>query len=70
LSVDPKTPIFATFNGKLVGMLNYENKSYGGGKGWIVKLGKDLGSTGFHDTRQEAIQASEEFGYEFFIEDI
>jgi len=51
-NIDDFTPIFMIKDGKVVGMLVEEDK------GWIVKIGGNSGSTGYHDTREDAIKST------------
>ena len=58
-------PIFVKGStGKLIGMVVLENT-----KGWIVKLGGNLGATGYHETRKECVQSCLKLKYEFFIDE-
>lgn len=63
--IEETTPIFAYDRyGKLSGMLIYEPE------GWIVRIGRDFGSSGHYETREECIkEETSEFGRTFKIED-
>lgn len=61
--VDESTPIFAKLNGILNGMIVKEEK------GWILRLGGRLGSSGFHTTREKLMRAEFEYGKTFYIEE-
>jgi hypothetical protein len=66
--IGDSVPIFAKRNGKLAGMLVYDDTVEK--KGWILRIGGQLGSFGRKDTLKECIEYGEfKFGYEFFIED-
>jgi len=61
--VSEDTPIFAKRDGKLAGMIVYEDK------GWVIKIGSSWGSTGNYKTREECIRSGYGVGFEFYVEE-
>lgn len=55
------TPIFAKKDGILVGMIVKELE------GWILRMGGDLGATGYHESLKECIISCSSLRLEFFI---
>jgi len=61
--IDYYTPIFFKKNGKLAGMLIHEFN------GWIIRIGKGGGSSGFYDSQFDCILAGIKNGYECYVDD-
>ena len=61
--IEEDTPIFARKDGKLAGMIVKESP------GWILRIGGIYGSHGHWPTRLSCMQASLQFGCEFYVED-
>jgi hypothetical protein len=62
--ISPYAPIFAKAKGKLIGMVVKEER------GWIVKIGRNIGAYSYSSTRTECIkEGMERFNLEFFVED-
>jgi len=59
--VDENVPVFAKKNDKLIGMVVEDDK------GWIVRLGRNSGATGYHKTLKECLKSCVKYDYEFFI---
>ncbi len=56
-------PIFAKKkNDKLAGMVVREHDR------WILRIGGQTASNGWHDSRIECLQSNLKYGYEFFVE--
>ncbi len=56
------TPIFAKYDGRIVGMIVKEPN------GWILRLGGSRGCTGHHSSRKECLLKSRDFrGYTFWM---
>ena len=55
-------PIFAKRNNRLAGMIIKEDK------GWILRLGGEIGYSGYHSTRYDCLKSANDF-YEFFVEE-
>ena len=62
--INEDSPIFAKRDGKLYGMVIYEE-----GNGWILRTGGKYGSYGFSDHLKACLEKGmKEFNYEFFVE--
>ena len=62
-SIDKHEPIFAKRDGKLSGMVVKEDI------GWILRIGGSIGSYGHHETLEECLETSLQFGYTYCIEE-
>ncbi len=62
-NIDKHEPVFAKRDGKLKGMAVKEDA------GWILRIGGSIGSYGYHDTLEECLETSIQFGYSYFVEE-
>ncbi len=59
-------PIFAKRQGKMVGMVISEHTGEGKKK-WILRLGGECASNGWHESRQELLKSNLKYHFEFFV---
>jgi len=65
-NVNKGTPIFVKKDGKLIGMLVHEPRN----GGWIIRLGGEIGATGYWESRLACMQhASNRYNYIFHTDE-
>lgn len=67
--IPESTPIFATKNGKLAGMIVDEAKFREEESKWSLRIGGRTHSCGKFKSRQACVESAKHYGYEFFIEE-
>ena len=57
-------PVFVKKDDILGGMLVLEDR------GWIARIGPDLGVSGYHETAKECMLDARKYGYDFIVNEL